>query len=185
MPHWTGSNNRRLFDERLSAANEELSLLSRSDLVHPELLAVKEAIDRHRQQKVKYQQTFLKLKLETLQRESVATKHQIQSQYMQTVRELRDGSLDKLNKEFYQVQRERRNGEKITPEGLDLFSSDRGQQVRQQTAYNHEVSILAGVAKYKGFPTAPELKGIRTGELEEDLRSMGVSACLTSLSDPH
>ena len=136
---------------------------------------MKEAIDRHRQQKENYQRTFLKYKLATLQRESVATKHQIQSQYMQTVRELRDRSLDSLNKEFYQVQRERRNGDNDVPDTMYLFSNDRAQQVRQQTAYNAEVSILAGVAKYKGFPAAPELKSVRSGELEEDLRNMGVS----------
>ena len=136
---------------------------------------MKDAVDRHREQKIKYQQTFLKYKLETLQRESVATKHQIQSQYMQTVRELRDRSLDELNKEFYQVQRERRCGDDDVPDPMYLFSNNRTQQITQQMAYNNEVSILSGVAKHVGFPAAPAIRTARPSELEEDLRIMGVS----------
>ena len=147
--------------------------------MHPELLAMKEAIDHNKKQKTMYQQTFLKYKLETLQRESIATKHQVQSQYMQAVRELRDQSLDQLNKEFYQVQRERRSGNSNVADSLYLFSSNRSQQVRQQTAYNSEVSILSGVAKYVGFPSAPAIENARPNELEDDLRGMGVSSTIS------
>ncbi|KAG8530818.1 uncharacterized protein KY384_004175 [Bacidia gigantensis] len=164
----------KLFDERLAATNEELALLQTPGVLHPELLAMKEVVDHHRNLKIEYQQTFLKYKLETLQKESVAKKHQILSQYMQTVRDMRDRSLDQLNKEFYQVQRERRSGDGDIPDYLYLYTNKRSQQITQQTAYNNEVSILSGVAKYVGFPTAPNIQKVRTDEAEEDMRNMGV-----------
>lgn len=51
----------------------------------------------------------------------------------------------------------------------------RSDQIRQQAAYNLEVSILSGVAKYVGFPAAPEIKPARPSEIDADLRAMKVS----------
>ena len=55
-----------------------------------------------------------------------------------------------------------------------------GLQITQQTAYNKEVSVLSGIAKYVGFPTAPDITGVRAAELDEDMEKMGVSANFSS-----
>ena len=164
----------RLFDERLASANEELSLLQQPRFKHPELLAMKEAVDQHCNQKIAYEQKLLKYKLQALQKASVATKHQIHSQYMQTASIIRERSLEQLNEELYQVQRERRSCEGDIPDYMFAFTPQRPQQILQQSAYNHEVSVLSGVAKYVGFPAAPMVRQARSDELEDDMRSMGV-----------
>lgn len=137
---------------------------------------MKEAIDKHRDQKINYQKTLLKYKLRALQRESVAAKHQIHAQYMQTVRDVRDRSLEHLNKEFYQVQRERRSCEGDVPDFSYTYTNKRSQHIAEQTAYNKEVSLLSGVAKYVGFPAAPPVQQARPEEFEDDMRQMGVSS---------
>lgn len=147
---------------------------------HPELVAMKDVIDQRRDQKVQYEQSLLKYKLQSLQRESVANKAQILSQYMQTTREVRDLYLEKLNEKFYQLQRERRSVEEDVPDYMFTFSAKRSEQITQQTAYNSEVSILSGVAKHVGFPSAPEITTARPKEIEDDLRSMGVTHLLYS-----
>ncbi|KAL9635313.1 MAG: hypothetical protein Q9164_003536 [Protoblastenia rupestris] len=164
----------KLFDERLASANEELVLLQRPGFAHPELLAMKEAVDQRRDEKIRYQRTHLRYKLQSLQKESVATKHQALSQYMQTVREVRDRSLDQLNKEFYQIQRERRSVEGDVPDFMYTFTDKRSKQITQQTAYNVEVSVLSGVAKHVGFPAAPRIRIARPNELDEDMQNMGI-----------
>lgn len=143
--------------------------------IHPELLAIKEIIDQRRDQKIEYENNLMKFRLMTLQRESVANKAQAHAQYMQTVREVRDSYLESLNKKYYQVQRERRSCEGDVPEFMYTFTTKRSQQITHQTAYNTEVSILAGVAKYVGFPAAPEISSARSKEIDDDFRSMGVS----------
>ena len=165
----------RLFDERLIQCNEELAMLESSTTIHPELVAMKEVIDQRRDQKLHYEQTLLRYRLQTLQRDSVANKAQAHSQYMQTVRELRDSHLEQLNENFYQLQRERRNVESDVPDYMLTYTTKRSQQIIQQTAYNTEVSLLAGIAKHVGFPAAPEIRKARVKEMEDDLRSMGVS----------
>ena len=57
------------------------------------------------------------------------------------------------------------------------FQPKRSDQIRRQAAYNKEVSLLSGIAKYVGFPAAPEIKGLKPAEIEGDLREMGVSFC--------
>ncbi len=136
---------------------------------------MKDVIDQRRDQKLKYEQNLIKYKLQTLQRESIANKAQAHSQYMQTAREIRDSSLEKLNKEFYQLQRERRSVDGDVPDYMYEFSTQRSQQIKHQTAYNAEISILSGFAKYVGFPAAPEISKAKPKEVEDDLRSMGVS----------
>ena len=165
----------RLFDERLAQCNEELAMLESAIPTHPELLAMKDVVDQRLDQKVQYEHSLLKFKLQTLQRESVANKAQAHAQYLQTVREIRDSHLEELNKDVYQLQRERRNVEADVPDYIFSFNPRRSQQITHQTAYNMEVSILSGIAKHVGFPAAPDLPQARPKEIEDDLRSMGVS----------
>lgn len=165
----------RIYEERVAQCNQELAALEQPLPVHPELLAMKDVIDQRRDQKVEDENKLMRFKLMTLQRESVASKAQAHSQYMQTVREVRDSYLESLNKKYYQVQRERRSCENDVPDYMYAFTTKRSQQITHQTAYNTEVSILAGVAKYVGFPAAPVLGSARSREIDDDLRSMGVS----------
>ena len=165
----------RIYEERIAQCNQELAVLEQPVSVHPELLAMKEVIDQRRDQKVEYENNLMKFKLMTLQRESIANKAQAHSQYMQTVREVRDSYLESLNKKYYQVQRERRSCEGDVPDYMYTFTTKRSQQITHQTTYNTEVSILAGVAKYVGFPAAPEISSARSKEIDDDFRSMGVS----------
>jgi hypothetical protein len=54
------------------------------------------------------------------------------------------------------------------------FPMRRSQQIAQQTAYNKEVSLLSGLAKFVGFPAAPTMRAARKQESDEDFEKMGV-----------
>lgn len=171
--------SKRLFDERLAQTEEELAMLAEPIPAHPEVAAQMKVVDRRYDDKVEYNKTWLRFQLNSLQRKSVAEKAQAHSQFMQTARDVRERSLEKLSKESYQLQRERRNTE-LDPQAYCYnFSTRRSVQITNQTAYNQEVSILSGVAKYVGFPAAPELSALKPREIEEDLIAMGVRLLLT------
>ena len=55
-----------------------------------------------------------------------------------------------------------------------MYQPKRSKQLQQQAAYNLEVSLLSGIAKYVGFPSAPEMKGAKSSEVEDDFRNMRV-----------
>ena len=142
---------------------------------HPELLAALEVIDRHRDEKIRYEDTLIKYKLGALQRKSIAEKAQAHTQYMLRVQDIRETYLTKLNEHFYNIQHERRATETAAQDYMYHFQPKRSDQIRRQAAYNKEVSLLSGIAKYVGFPAAPDIKGLKQSEIDEDLRAMGVS----------
>lgn len=164
----------RLFDEKLAQYNEELAMLNQPNPTHPDYIMLKKVVDKHRDEKIQYEQTLLKFKLSALQKKAIAEKAQIHAQYMQNVRDIRETTLEQLQKESYQLQRERRNAEGDVPDYSYRFPTKRSQQIRNQTAYNAEVSILSGIAKYVGFPSAPKISAARPSEIEDDLHAMGV-----------
>lgn len=150
-------------------------MLNSTAPTHPEFLAALEVIDRHRDEKVRYEDNLLKYKLQALQRKSIAEKAQAHSQYVLRAQDIREEHLTDLNRQIYQVQHERRAVENTAEEYMYHYQPKRSDQIRRQAAYNKEVSLLSGIAKHIGFPAAPEIKGLKQNEIDEDLRAMGVS----------
>ncbi|KAI4148614.1 MAG: hypothetical protein LQ341_001528 [Variospora aurantia] len=164
----------KLYDERLAKCDAELAMLEGPDIKHPELLGMKEVLEQRRDEKIHYESTLLKYKLGSLQNKSTAETAQLHGQYMQTVRDIRDRSLEQVNKEWYQIHKERRSREEDVPEYMYQFPLRRSQQITDQTAYNKEVSLLSGIAKYRGFPAAPEIQGAKASDIDSDLERMGI-----------
>ena len=143
---------------------------------HQEYLRQLKCVQDHRDAKVNYEHTLFKYRMEALLNKSMAERAQIHSTYFQRARDLRESYSGAASKQFYAIQRDRFKTEDISPHHHIPFPTRRSDQIAQQTAYNQEVSILSGVAKYVGFPAAPALSSARPSELEEDMAKMGVSA---------
>ncbi|KAL8860096.1 MAG: hypothetical protein Q9178_003360 [Gyalolechia marmorata] len=165
----------RLFDERLAKLDTELAMLAEPNVTHPELLGMNQVLEQRRDEKIQHENTLLKYKLGSLQNKSKAEKAQVHGQYMQSVRDIRDWNLEQVNKEWYQIHKERFGRENNVPEYMYLFPTRRSQQITHQTAYNKEISLLSGIAKYRGFPAAPEICGARPSEIQSDFEKMGIA----------
>ncbi|KAL8796942.1 MAG: hypothetical protein Q9195_000713 [Heterodermia aff. obscurata] len=165
----------KLYDERIARCDAELAMLDSSTPTHPELLAALEVIDRHRDEKIRYEDTLIKYKLGALQRKSIAEKAQAHTQYMLRVQDIRETHLTKLNEHFYNIQHERRATDTAAQDYMYHFQPKKSDQIRRQAAYNKEVSLLSGIAKYVGFPAAPDIKGLKQNEIDDDLRAMGIT----------
>jgi hypothetical protein len=165
----------RLYKDRLQRLEEEEQSLHAPEPTHPEYLNMKQCLDDRLEQKLRAINTEHDYRLKALERRAVAQRAQIWSQYFQAVREKREHALEALNRQWYDVQSARRSAHSLPDYGL-LFPKDPAQRIRNAIAYNTEVSTLAGLAKYEGFPAGPELQGASTSELEADLAAMEVSA---------
>lgn len=165
----------RLCDEQIAQCERELEMLKQKDCQHPEYLAMIQCVDERRAGKIAYEKQLFKYKLECLQRQTVAQRHQLHSQCFQTIRDVREKSLAECNQRVYELQRGRRQLGVDDVEYALRLPEKRSERIRQQTAYNLEVSVLSGVAKYVGFPAAPEIKSARPNEVDDDMRAMKVS----------
>jgi hypothetical protein len=149
-------------------------MLKQPDCAHPEYLAMIKCIDDRRSDKIEYEKTLLELKQKNLEIITAAQRHQMHSQYFQTVRHIREDILEECNQRVFELQRGRRSLGCDETEYMVKLPEKRSDQIRQQTAYNLEVSVLSGVAKYVGFPAAPDISAARPTEIDEDLRAMKV-----------
>lgn len=140
---------------------------------HPEYLNMKQCLDERLERKNRECDTELKFRLEANNRRAVAQKAQVWSQYFQGIRETREQSLERLNKEWYDIQSARRRAHSM-PDYALLFPPEPVDRVRNAVAYNSEVSTLAGMAKYKGFPAGPDIKGLSSSEINDDMAAMNV-----------
>lgn len=150
-------------------------MLRKDKPTHPGYLAMMQCIDARRDDKIRIADNLRELEIQTLRKQSVAKRSQILVQYQQEVREIREKKLEQLGKQWYEIQHDRRNHAGSVPDYALKYPTKRAQQVQNQMAYNTEVSILSGVAKYVGFPAAPAMASATAAELEDDLEKMGVS----------
>lgn len=134
---------------------------------------MKQCIDDRLDRKLRAIDEEHKFRTMANERRAVAVRSQIWSQYFQAVREKRETVLEALNREWYDVQAARRSAHSLPNCGI-LFPKDPAQRVRNAVAYNTEVSTLAGIAKYEGFPAGPDIKGASSTELADDLAAIDV-----------
>ncbi|KAI9809010.1 MAG: hypothetical protein M1825_002299 [Sarcosagium campestre] len=164
----------KLYDDRLRQVELEEASLQGPTPSHPEYGAMGLAIDLYRDRKVEGERVSAHYKRAALKRQTLAERAQIHAQYFQAVRDAREKILEEMSREWYQIQRDRRGWGGGVSEYAQIFPTRRSQQIRHQTAYNLEVSILSGVAKHVGFPAAPPIKGTAAGDIEKDMLSMGI-----------
>ncbi|KAG5804957.1 hypothetical protein H9Q74_005705 [Fusarium xylarioides] len=161
----------RLYKDRLERLEEEEQSLLASKPTHPEYLNMKQCLDDRLEQKLREINNEHEYRLKAHEQRSVAQRAQIWGQYYQAVREKRERTLEALNQEWYDIQTARRSAHSLQDCGL-LYPKDPAQRVRNAIAYNTEVSALATIAKYEGFPAGPEMSGATPSELEDDIAAI-------------
>ncbi|USP77324.1 hypothetical protein yc1106_04598 [Curvularia clavata] len=164
----------KLCDEQIAQLERELEMLKQPNCVHPEYVAMIKCIDDRRADKIAYETRLLEYKQKNLEIITAAERHQMHSQYFQTVRHIREEILEECNQRVFELQRGRRQLGCDETEYMVRLPEKRSDQIRHQTAYNLEVSVLSGVAKYVGFPAAPDISAAKPAEVDEDLRAMKI-----------
>lgn len=165
----------RLHEERLAKLNHEEWMLKQDPPIHPEYLAMMKCIDERRDERLRLEERRIAYHTQTINKVAVARRAQILSQFCQDVRERREDKLSLLGKQWYEIQHDRRAYGSNVEDYAIKFQTKRQEQLKNQVAYNTEVSILSGIAKYKGFPAAPKMAPATVDEQEEDFKLMGVS----------
>lgn len=163
-----------MFNEKWAELTAELELLNDPNTTHADFLAMRQAVDARRDEKQRLEQVALQYKIKNLEKQTLSKRALMHCHYYQTIRDLRDNHLTRLNADYCQIQRERRHFVRKEPQFVYKFEDDRPKHVEQQTRYNKEVSLLSGIARHKGFPGAPNLSSAPKDDAEEDFQAMMV-----------
>lgn len=165
----------RLHMERLTAMTDELNLLNQPDCQHPEYLRQVATVNARRDKQIREANAYYHYRLTATRQRTLGDRSQLHSQYHQEVRELRENVLYHLGEEWYNIQKERRQQYHEKDEDyIFKYPTKKSAQIRQQAKYNQEVSVLSGVAKYVGFPAAPEITGAGGDAKDDDFKQMKV-----------
>ncbi|KAJ6145265.1 hypothetical protein N7470_009160 [Penicillium chermesinum] len=165
----------KIYDERIAKLDREMEMLTGPNPTHPEYLRQIECVARNRDKKIRYEETLFHYRKQALLNKSLAERAQAHSTFFQRIRDARERHSSAISKQFYAIQHDRFKTDELSPHHIIPFPTRRSQQISHQTSYNLEVSIMAGVAKYVGFPAAPPLVGARPSELDDDLEKMGIA----------
>lgn len=191
----------KLNAEQLASLTSELQLLSASNCVHPEYLKQVACVDARLQKQRSEAHAFFNYRLRSIRERTLGERTQLHSQYYQSARELREDVLYELGEDWYverrpwsastsvqsanifrryAIQKERRQSHQEKDEVyIYKFPTDKRAQNQIQVKYNQEVSVLSGIAKWVGFPAAPDIDGVEgTDSFEDDLRAMKVSIAI-------
>ncbi|KAK6421705.1 Transcriptional regulatory protein [Oleoguttula sp. CCFEE 5521] len=166
----------QVLDDRLADIDKELQLLSQPDCAHPEYLRSIACLDSRRAKQQREALAFRAYKIRAIEERTLGERAQLHSQYFQQVREQREEVMYQLGEDWYAIQSERRQ-QYLDDDARYIykFPTKKSAQVRQQAKYNQEVSVLSGVAKYVGFPAAPDMPEVKGSGLEADLKAMKLS----------
>ncbi|KAK4560741.1 Transcriptional regulatory protein [Recurvomyces mirabilis] len=173
--HFTGFRE-ALYNERIASTNAELRMLENPDCQHPEYLAQVACVDARREKQMREAQAFYHYRLTSIRQRTIGERAQLHSQYFQCIRDMREDHLYSLGEDWYNIQKERRDQHQAKDEDhIYKFPAKKSEQIQRQAQYNQEISVLSGVAKYVGFPAAPEIKGAEGASLDDDLKAMKIS----------
>lgn len=163
-------------NDRLAEIDAELAMLTaKGECKHPEYLRQVACVDARYAKQVDETRAFRKFKTESIRRTALGERSQLHSQYYQHARELRENVMVELGEDWYNIQKERRQANQSNDElYMRKFPAKKSVQIRHQAKYNQEVSVLSGVAKYVGFPAAPDITGAEGDSMDDDLRAMKV-----------
>ncbi|GAB7357029.1 hypothetical protein MBLNU459_g7855t1 [Dothideomycetes sp. NU459] len=166
----------KLHAERLAAAEMELEQLNRNPPTHAEYHAMVYCISSRMETKIQQELKLREYKKRALEIQTLAERAQLATQFSQEARETRENIMYDLGKQWYDVHKDRRQrqADQLADKYVVKFPTKRSDQVRQQTKYNGEVSILAGVQRYVGMPAAPDINGARPSELDDDFAAMKI-----------
>lgn len=162
--------------DRLTEIDAELAMLAtKGECKHPEYLRQVACVDARYAKQVDETRAYRRFKMESIRRTTLGERSQLHSQYFQHARELRENVMIELGEDWYNIQKERRQANQSNDElYMRKFPAKKSVQIRHQAKYNQEVSVLSGVAKYVGFPAAPDISGAEGHALDDDLRAMKV-----------
>lgn len=170
----------RLYKDRLEKLEREERALTADVPYHTEYLNMKQCIDELHEEKLRKINKEYEYTVAANDEVAVSRRAMIWGQFYQGIREMREKMLSELNREWHDTQNARRHAHSA-PDYALLFPTTPAQRVRNAVAYNTEVSILSGVAKYVGFPSAPLMHGASATEVEEGLDAIKVSRNITCL----
>ncbi|KAG4303711.1 hypothetical protein PCK1_000229 [Pneumocystis canis] len=158
----------KLYENQISYLDREVDLVNKG--IHPELSSLIEKITERRERKYNIAVSLRDMLIKSINDEFIAHQYEIQNNFLESKRKLREKILLRTGEKCFQIYYERRLMEtSLIPEYGFSVPNKRSVQLRHRRAHELEVTFLSGLKSYIGFPAAPEIKNASKDEIMRDL----------------
>lgn len=163
-----------LYEEKSHQLEKEIELVNSGE--HPNLNEKAEQNVTRHQKRIRLADALLVRKKAEIDIEFKAKRFAAFSQHAQDRQKLRAFLLSRTSAEWFQIHREKRILDMAVPDYGYMVSDRPAEQVKYRLEYEMEVSLLAGLKKYVGFPAAPPVSSATKEDIVADLGAMDISS---------
>ncbi|KAK9237310.1 Sds3-like-domain-containing protein [Lipomyces kononenkoae] len=160
----------RLHDDKIARLQAEIEMCL--DGTHPELATVYDELAEGRDKKIQLADAHRKYRRRCIENQTRSYRTHIHQQLYNKHASLRAAMIQETTETWYKVNRERRAMDTLVPFYGYRIPEKRSVIYRQRQAQYNEIALLAGIAKYIGFPAAPEIKSATADEVAEDMEAL-------------
>lgn len=162
----------KLYEDKMTRFVAEIEMCM--DGTHPELEKVSKQIENIRDEKISLAARQRDYQRKCIDNQTRASRDQLHQQYLKDVADARSRLLTKTTEQWYSINRERRAMDSRVPDFTYRAPEKRSVQLRHRQMIHDEISLLMGLAKRFGFPTAPQMSTMQDEEIESDLYALGL-----------
>lgn len=162
----------KLYEDKMTRFVAEIEMCM--DGTHPELANVSKQIENIRDEKISLAARQRDYQRKCIDNQTRASRDQLHQQYLKDVADARSRLLTKTTEQWYSINRERRAMDTRVPDFTYREPEKRSVQLRHRQMIHDEISLLMGLAKHFGFPTAPQMSTMQDDEIESDLYALGL-----------
>ncbi|KAK9387796.1 Sds3-like-domain-containing protein [Lipomyces mesembrius] len=160
----------RLHDDKIARLQAEIEMCL--DGTHPELATVYDELAETRDSRIKLADAHRKYRRRCIENQTRSYRTHIHQQLYKNNANLRAAMIQETTETWYKVNRERRAMDTVVPFYGYKIPEKRSVIYRQRQAQYNEIALLTGIAKYIGFPAAPEIKSATADEVAEDMEAL-------------
>ncbi|KAK9373977.1 Sds3-like-domain-containing protein [Lipomyces chichibuensis] len=160
----------RLHDDKIARLQAEIEMCL--DGTHPELATVYDELAEARDLRIKLADAHRKYRRRCIENQTRSYRTHIHQQLYKNNANLRAAMIQETTETWYKVNRERRAMDTVVPFYGYKIPEKRSVIFRQRQAQYNEIALLTGIAKYIGFPAAPEIKSATADEVAEDMEAL-------------
>ncbi|KAK9491588.1 Sds3-like-domain-containing protein [Lipomyces doorenjongii] len=160
----------RLHDDKIARLQAEIEMCL--DGTHPELATVYDELAEARDRRINLADAHRKYRGRCIENQTRSYRTHIHQQLYKNNANLRAAMMQETTEAWYKVNRERRAMDTVVPFYGYKIPEKRSVIYRQRQAQYNEIALLTGIAKYIGFPAAPEIKSATADEVAEDMEAL-------------
>ncbi|GMM32843.1 Rpd3L histone deacetylase complex subunit [Saccharomycopsis crataegensis] len=162
----------KLYDDKLKAFESEIQMCING--THPALKSIYERIENHRTKKLQLVQNRQKYQLLCIDRQTRSQRLAIHQQFLKEKAESKMSIIDKATINWYDINRNRKTMNMITPE-YSFRVPSKADQIQHVMDIEEEIDVLSYVNKNYGFSVGEKLSGSTKEEVSEDLMALGIA----------